>query len=94
MSTTYLDPTNIDINIEAENKYLKITIAVLREKMEELQRHQSEIIQKTQANFQDEIVQLQSMVNTLRSQLEKSQINQEEQLQLSMTSGTPSGVSV
>ena len=66
MNKTFPDPANHPINLEAENKYLKITIAVLREKMEELQRHRYEIIQKTRVSSQDEIIQLQSIVNTLR----------------------------
>ena len=84
MSETFSDLSGHYINLEAENKYLKITIAVLREKIEELERHRSEIIQQTKADFHNEMIQLQSMVNTLRSQLEESQISHENQMQLSV----------
>ena len=86
MNKTFPDSESHHINFGAENKYLKITIAVLREKLEELQRHRSEIIQQTRVSSQDEIIQLQSIVNTLRSQLEKTQINQDEQIQLAIAS--------
>ena len=82
MSDPFSDSTGHHINTEVENKYSKITIAVLREKIEDLQRQQSEIVQQTQARSQNEIIQLQSMINTLRSQLEESQYNQEKKIQL------------
>ena len=81
MSDTFSDSTGHHINTEVENKYLKITIAVLREKIEDVQRQQSEIVQQTQAHSQNEIIQLQSMVNTLRYQLEKSENTFRQEIQ-------------
>ena len=84
MSETFSDLSVHHINLEEENKYLKITIAVLREKIEELERHRSEIIQQHKANSHNEMIQIQSTVNTLRSQLEESHIIHENKIQLSV----------
>ena len=88
MSNPISNPANHLTNLEVENKYLKITLSILREKMEALKRNQTEIIQQTKASSHNDTLQLQSMVNTLRVQLETSEMRQEKQIQLSVVRET------
>ena len=57
-------------DFEKENKFLKMTITELRNKMEQLQIKQEEKIQLTKSMSTDEISQLQNTVNALRSEIE------------------------
>ena len=64
-------------DFERENKFLKMTISELRNKMEELQIKQEEKIQLTKSISSDEISQLQDTVSTLRIEMEKTSIDKE-----------------
>ena len=72
-------------NFETENKFLKITITALRDKMEDLKIKQEENIQRAKAGSADEISQLQQTVNALRAEMEKTQISKEEEIQLAVS---------
>ena len=72
-------------NFETENKFLKITITALRDKMEDLKIQQEDNIQRAKAGSADEISQLQQTVNALRSEMEKTQISKEEEIQLAVS---------
>ena len=85
MSINPSGPANQPINFETENKYLKLTLTSLRDKMEGLKIKQAEKIQRTKAKSADEISQLQKAVNALRFEMEKSQNNKEEEIQLAVS---------
>ena len=70
--------SNQPFDFEKENKFLKMTITELRNKMEHLQIKQEEKIQLTKSISADEISQLQNTVNALRIEIEKSIISKEK----------------
>ena len=60
---------NQPFNFENENKYLKITISSLREKLEKLKIQQQEEIQKTIVGSKNELVRQETPVGPLEVQV-------------------------
>ena len=59
------------VRLEEENRYLRQTVAAVREEMERQRELHEERVQKAQATATDEVVHLRNSVEALRGELEQ-----------------------
>ena len=69
------------IGLEEENKYLKLTILALRDKLEETNIMMDESIQAEKRRSANEVNSLKSLVTSIRDELESERINRDELIQ-------------
>ena len=66
---------------ETENRHLKDTIAVLREKLELLSNEKAEAVRKAVSSANDEILQLRTAIVSLRDELELMSYDKQQSVQ-------------
>ena len=71
----------IVIGLEEENKYLKLSIIALREKMESLHISIDDTLQSEQQKSAKELSSLKQLVQSIRDELEHERIQRDELIQ-------------